>query len=119
MTIFYQLATNLSVIIPSCLSTATQIQASIKRISKVIKAKEHSGNLTKISKIGEEGPFISINNVTVKIGKDVVLRNVSFEVNKPGLYVITGAVGSGKSSLVRLLLGDLHPCEGKQTDIYM
>lgn len=46
---------------------------------------------------------ISIQNLTLTRGKQVVLRDVSLEVREGDLLVIIGPSGSGKSSLLRCL----------------
>lgn len=48
---------------------------------------------------------IELNNVNFKYGEDVVLKDFSCTFEKGGLYVVAGENGSGKSTMISLLLG--------------
>ena len=53
-------------------------------------------------------PMVQVQSLTVAHGERVVLRNLSFSIATGEVFVILGASGSGKSSLLRDLIG-LHP----------
>ncbi len=56
---------------------------------------------------------ISVKNVTVKIGQQTLLKELTFDI-EPGKHVgIVGPSGAGKSTLVGLLLGWLRPTSGQ------
>jgi len=42
----------------------------------------------------------------------LILRNVSMEVSHGSLFIVSGSVGSGKSMLLRALLGEIQPTQG-------
>lgn len=46
-------------------------------------------------------------------GKEEVLRNLNFEIKKGELAAIVGTVGSGKSSLLASVLGEMHRISGQ------
>jgi len=57
-------------------------------------------------------PFIQFKNVTKKFGGTTALNKLSFDIN-PGEFVfITGASGAGKTTILKLILGDIGPSEG-------
>lgn len=46
-------------------------------------------------------------------GREQVLRNFSLEIPKTGFYAIVGGSGTGKSTVLKLILGLYKPSEGK------
>ena len=56
---------------------------------------------------------LAFENVSVRYGPREVLRNISFSVETGRVYALLGRNGSGKSSLVRCLLGQQKPSSGQ------
>ena len=56
---------------------------------------------------------IEVQNLTFSYGKQPVLQDVSFSVQKGTLTAVLGANGAGKSTLFRCLLGFLTPQAGE------
>jgi cell division transport system ATP-binding protein len=56
---------------------------------------------------------INLNNVDVFQQKHLVLSNVNLNVAKGEFVFLIGATGSGKSSLLKILYGDLHIGNGE------
>lgn len=50
---------------------------------------------------------LSVKNLTKKYGEKVVVDNLSFEINKPGVYALLGTNGAGKTTTLRIILGML------------
>lgn len=50
---------------------------------------------------------LSVKNLTKKYGDKVVLDNLSFEINEPGVYALLGTNGAGKTTSLRIMLGML------------
>ena len=59
--------------------------------------------------------IIKLENVDVFQGKQMVLHNVNLDIERGGLTYLIGKTGSGKSSLLKLLYGELKPEEGTAT----
>lgn len=59
-----------------------------------------------------ESPLIEVDHVSFAFDDHVVLRDVSFSVPKGSMRFLLGASGSGKSVLLKLILGLLRPDEG-------
>jgi phospholipid/cholesterol/gamma-HCH transport system ATP-binding protein len=58
-------------------------------------------------------PVVVFEDVSLAFDEKVVLEQVSFEVLPGRMKVILGASGSGKSTILRLLLGLIRPDAGK------
>ena len=55
---------------------------------------------------------LKVENISKKFGKNVIFHDVTFSVEKGDLIVIIGPSGTGKSTLLRLLLGLVEPDAG-------
>ncbi len=51
---------------------------------------------------------IKINNINVKFGKEVILKNVNLHVHCGQLTVIIGRNGAGKTTLLKAILGEIE-----------
>ncbi len=57
-------------------------------------------------------PVVELRDIALKFETKTVLSGVSFEVEPQDRLVIMGQSGSGKSTILRLILGILPPTEG-------
>jgi phospholipid/cholesterol/gamma-HCH transport system ATP-binding protein len=57
-------------------------------------------------------PAVAFDGVTLSFEDNVVLRDISFSVPQGQMMVVLGASGSGKSVLLKLILGLLRPDTG-------
>jgi phospholipid/cholesterol/gamma-HCH transport system ATP-binding protein len=57
--------------------------------------------------------MIEVQNVTKSFDDEVVLRDVSFRVGRGDTLIILGASGSGKSTILKLILGLIKPDSGR------
>lgn len=57
-------------------------------------------------------PIVSIKNVSVKLNQQVILKNISFDIEMGKIITLLGPNGAGKSTLVKLVLGLLVPSSG-------
>lgn len=55
---------------------------------------------------------IEIKNISKKINKNRVLNNISFTMESGNIYGLQGVNGSGKTMLMRMMIGLIHPSEG-------
>ncbi|PIS14619.1 cell division ATP-binding protein FtsE [Candidatus Shapirobacteria bacterium CG09_land_8_20_14_0_10_39_12] len=56
--------------------------------------------------------MISFNKVTKKFGEITALENVSFKIDKGEFVFLTGPSGAGKTTIVKILLGEYLPSSG-------
>jgi ABC-type Mn2+/Zn2+ transport system ATPase subunit len=57
--------------------------------------------------------IVSVRNISVRLGDQIVLENVSFSVDEPSLILIVGPNGAGKTTLLKVLLGLVKPFKGE------
>ncbi|MCH8099401.1 MAG: ATP-binding cassette domain-containing protein [Proteobacteria bacterium] len=57
--------------------------------------------------------MLSLNNISLRRGRKVLIENASFQVHAGQRMGLIGANGSGKSSLFAMLLGKLEPDDGE------
>ncbi|MBK8631292.1 MAG: ABC-F family ATP-binding cassette domain-containing protein [Sphingomonadales bacterium] len=55
---------------------------------------------------------IEADNVTLRYGERTIIRNFSLRIQRGDRIGIVGANGTGKSSLLKLLTGEIQPSEG-------
>ena len=55
---------------------------------------------------------LSVSDVSLSFGTDVVLKNISFAVNDGDKVGIVGVNGAGKTSLFRIIAGVCEPDSG-------
>ena len=56
---------------------------------------------------------IILTNLSKRFGANVVVNNVSLEIDDGELFVLLGGSGSGKSTILRLIAGLIHPDAGR------
>jgi cell division transport system ATP-binding protein len=59
-----------------------------------------------------DSKIVSLSNANIYQGKALILKNVNFEVGKGEFVYLIGKTGTGKSSLLKTLYGDLYLTEG-------
>ncbi len=75
----------------------------------LILEKSENNEIEKISDFKE----IRLNDITLVYGERHILSNISLEIKKGSHTLITGDAGSGKSSLMNLLMGFYQEFEGE------
>jgi cell division transport system ATP-binding protein len=57
--------------------------------------------------------IVSVRNVNIYQGNNLILQDVNFEVNRGEFVYLVGKTGTGKSSLLKTLYGELQLKEGE------
>lgn len=60
-------------------------------------------------------PVVELKNVNIYQGNSMVLSDVNISINKGEFVYLVGKTGTGKSSLLKTLYGDLELREGDGT----
>lgn len=56
--------------------------------------------------------IIKVDNISYHYGNELIFTNIKFSINSGDFVAVIGANGTGKSTLLRLLLGELSPVTG-------
>jgi ATPase subunit of ABC transporter with duplicated ATPase domains len=56
--------------------------------------------------------MITATNLTMRFGAKILFKNVNFQLNPGQHYGLIGANGCGKSTLIKILIGDVTPEQG-------
>lgn len=56
---------------------------------------------------------LSVRNLSKSYGDKLVVDNLSFEINQPGVYALLGTNGAGKTTTLRIILGMLAKNSGE------
>ncbi|CAH1368627.1 unnamed protein product, partial [Tenebrio molitor] len=124
ITSYYQiLRQTMTLFFPYAIAQIAETNVAITRIKRFLLMSETTvGDPTPLSphwkryskqeseKSGD--PKISLINVSAKIDDEVCLQNVSLEIQPGELTAVIGQVGSGKTALLNVILGEMQPCLG-------
>jgi phospholipid/cholesterol/gamma-HCH transport system ATP-binding protein len=57
-------------------------------------------------------PHITVQDLTVAYGSNVILHDLNFAINRGDIFIIMGRSGGGKSTVLRSMVGLLRPAKG-------
>jgi ABC-type multidrug transport system ATPase subunit len=105
-------------VLPSVITSIVEATVAVRRITSYLVAEELQPDAVRIEDVvtepGEE--TVRIRDATFTWNKDEarnVLEDINFHAQKGELSCIVGRVGSGKSSLLAAMLGDLWKIKGE------
>lgn len=103
--LFNQLSHTFGSTLPKNFSKVAQFCACVKRLDDVFNGEE----MEKFASERTPKPTVSLSSVCFNAGNKQILKDISMDISRPGLVVVTGSVGSGKSSLLKVILKDYQP----------
>jgi phospholipid/cholesterol/gamma-HCH transport system ATP-binding protein len=65
-----------------------------------------------IDAYNKDNPVVSVRNLTVGYGDDIVIDNVSFDIYEGEIVAILGRSGCGKTTLFKAIIGLVEPLHG-------
>lgn len=104
---------NVSGILPQYYSAL----ASAERLIELEKPEDEKPSLEKESadRLKDNFESLEINGLCFGYGREAVIENCSFKIEKNKITAVTGESGSGKSTLFKLILGLYSPTAGSIT----
>ena len=57
--------------------------------------------------------MLKLNNITKKYKENIILDDINFDFSNPGLYILRGINGSGKSTIIKIISGIIFKSKGK------
>jgi phospholipid/cholesterol/gamma-HCH transport system ATP-binding protein len=61
---------------------------------------------------GIQDPIVRVENLTAGYGETLIIDNISFEVDRGEVFAILGGSGSGKSTILKQMIGLYRPMSG-------
>jgi phospholipid/cholesterol/gamma-HCH transport system ATP-binding protein len=58
-------------------------------------------------------PHITVYNLTMAYGSFVLMRDLTFAVNRGDIFIVMGSSGCGKSTLMKIMVGLKSPAKGQ------
>uniref|UniRef100_H2YLY5 Multidrug resistance-associated protein 1 n=1 Tax=Ciona savignyi TaxID=51511 RepID=H2YLY5_CIOSA len=101
------------VMLPAVIAAIVQASVSMTRLSKFLAGDELDPDAVDHSPTAH-GEVVEVDNATFTWGKkdEPILKNINLSVPSGSLVAVVGQVGTGKSSLISALLGDMDKVEG-------
>ncbi|KAK4875040.1 hypothetical protein RN001_011462 [Aquatica leii] len=101
--------------LPMMISNMVQTFVSIKRLNKFMNCEELDSNNV-LHDPSLKTPIV-VEGATFSWGEEPILKDINLKFEKGNLTAVVGSVGSGKSSLVSALLGEMDKVSGKVNTI--
>ncbi|CAF3642109.1 unnamed protein product [Adineta steineri] len=105
------------VVFPNVISSVVEARVSNKRIQKFLNNEELDENAVDRVPISSDGKSIKIENGSFRWSDNVqdplILNNINLKIDQGSLVAFVGMVGSGKSSILAALLGEMNKVSGR------
>ncbi|GIY32689.1 hypothetical protein CDAR_553333 [Caerostris darwini] len=98
--------------IPEALSELIQNKVALERLRKFLVTENMNPNA--VGGNPDKGEAVTVKNANFswEIGSRSALKDINLHVRRGALFAIIGPVGSGKTSLLSALLGEMHKTRG-------
>ncbi|XP_026315311.1 multidrug resistance-associated protein 1-like isoform X2 [Hyposmocoma kahamanoa] len=99
--------------LPNVISSIVEISVVIKRLNKFMNCDELNVNSVEHDPKEPNPILIESGHFSWGDEPEPTLRNININIKKGSLVAVVGAVGSGKSSLLSALLGEMNKVSGR------
>ncbi|CAF3640789.1 unnamed protein product [Rotaria sordida] len=108
------------VVFPTVVNSIIEARVSNKRIQKFLNNEEIDEYAVNKTSIDSDGNIIKIENGSFRwsnsIDDTIILKNINLKIRQGSLVALIGSVGSGKTSILSVLLGEMNKITG-QVDV--
>lgn len=120
LTAFLQLISQLKAPLQNVSGILPQYYSALASAERLIELEKTADEKSTISndetdKLRKSFKSLEINNLSFGYGKEKVIENCGFKIEKDKITAVTGESGSGKSTLFKLILGLYSPTSGSIT----
>jgi ATP-binding cassette subfamily F protein 1 len=93
--------------------TKDQIESYVKEKGIVKPDKEYNVNINFLNALIIDNPLIECNHVDFSYTDKLIFNDINFKLNMDSRITLVGPNGVGKSTLIKLILGELEQTTGK------
>ncbi|CAF4290926.1 unnamed protein product, partial [Adineta steineri] len=105
------------VVFPSIITSIIDANVSNKRIQKFLNSDEIDEDAVNKTKLDSEGNIIKVEDGSFSWSNSpedpLILKNINFKIPQGSLVALVGPVGSGKTSILAALLGEMNKINGQ------
>ncbi|XP_071455080.1 multidrug resistance-associated protein 1-like [Hetaerina americana] len=101
------------VVIPQLIIFMVQVKVSVHRLNKYMNSGELDPTCVSHDKSENDPVVVENGTFTWNLDDRPVLENINLHVRRGGLLAVVGSVGSGKSSLISAILGEMEKISGR------
>ena len=94
------------------ISIQNRIQSAIDEKEKLLKNIEHADTLKLFPLTHYKDTILTAQNLTIEYDSKIVIENLNFSIKNGQRIVLKGKNGSGKSSIIKAILGELEDYQG-------
>jgi ATP-binding cassette subfamily C (CFTR/MRP) protein 4 len=109
---------SITIFIPAVTQLLSECFVSVKRIQEFLLLDDLQVSVDQVEQVIANNEMIRFENTSFEWNKgsgSIILKDLQFTINKGELVAVCGSVGSGKSSLLNTIIGDMHLVSGKKS----
>ncbi|CAG9762985.1 unnamed protein product [Ceutorhynchus assimilis] len=115
MGLFKEFASVIGSLLPNGFGLTAEFYASVVRIGRILNMEEHLTDPKEKYKTLDRilAPAkLNFQNISLSIDGEAILSDLTLCIDKPGLYMFSGPLGSGKTSILKIILEEYSPTRG-------
>lgn len=98
--------------LPAMFANVKASLSLIEKFSEILECNFENQNFKKLPKLNSSIKFKNVSFSYLDNQRELILKNINLEFIKGKCYIIVGSSGSGKSTILKLIMKMIKPCEG-------